>query len=322
MVLVGFGVMGQNHARVLRRLDGMRLVAIVDPQVGREDIPGIQVLHSIYDLEKGVADALIVAAPTTSHREIALVALALEMHILVEKPLSDSMSSAMSIRDAFLQNAKVSVVGHIERFNSAVRELKSKISTQSVGEVKSIAFRRHGPNPERVRDVGAILDLASHDIDLAHFLTGSTYSTINSRATFDSSSPLEAGVMALCTMKNGITVSHSANWLSPLKERRIEVIGETGVLVADLLTSDLRLDRVGAKSGNWQPFESLSGGYARDSQLFSFEKKEPLVVELDSFRAAIEGSDTDLATLEQGLEVVRVAESFRWSAEEGRQLSL
>ena len=143
------------------------------------------------------------------------------VHTLIEKPLSDTLESAIRIRDAFAGTGLVAAVGHVERFNPAMQSLKRRLEANELGSVISISTRRVGPNPGRVRDVGVVKDLATHDIDLVLWLGGSIDSMWCQLAR-----PLgrvhEDLLEAIGQLRSGVIMSLSVNWVTPTKERSVK----------------------------------------------------------------------------------------------------
>jgi UDP-N-acetylglucosamine 3-dehydrogenase len=177
--LIGVGSMGRHHARVLRGLHGVELVGIADPAGDRHGVAGnLPVLGSIEELIAVGVDYVTVAVPTTLHEEVALALADAGVHALIEKPLASDLDAAERIASAFERAGLVGGVGHIERYNPAVQSLRSRLEQGDLGEVYQIVTRRQGPFPERIADVGVVQDLAPHDIDLAAWVTRSTYVSV------------------------------------------------------------------------------------------------------------------------------------------------
>jgi UDP-N-acetylglucosamine 3-dehydrogenase len=306
--LVGLGIMGQNHARVLSSLSGVDLVAVVDPQGDtRKVLPEHQILSSIEEvISKGV-DYCVIAAPTAFHEEISIKLIDAGIHILIEKPIAHSLESALRIESAARSKGIVGAVGHIERFNAALQQARIRIQAGELGEIYQISTRRLGPFPSRIADVGVIMDLATHDIDLTAWISDSSYKSVSAQSAIRSGREHEDLVAIVAQLSNGIVANHLVNWLSPLKERKTIITGEKGTYVVDTLTSDLTFYANGTVSVSQDRIAHFKGVSQGDIHIFAFDKPEPLRVEHENFRDAVLGKDASMVTLTEGAKTVSVA---------------
>ncbi len=307
--LVGLGVMGSHHARVLSSLDGVELVGIVDPARAGEVISGLEVTAFLDDLLRSDVDYCVVAAPTASHHSIALRLASEGIHALIEKPLAATVEEAQAIVDAFREAGLIGAVGHIERFNPAIREMRRRVADGRIGRILQVATRRQGPFPARIGDVGVVKDLATHDFDLTMWVTGHSYSQVAAQATHRTGRPHEDMVTVSGCLTDGTITSHIVNWLSPFKERTVTVTGELGALVADTLTADLTYYANGLTPSEWEDVATFRGVAEGDVVRYAIAKPEPLRVEHEQFRNAITGGPSTHVTLDEGVEVVRVSEA-------------
>jgi len=306
--LVGLGIMGQNHARVLSSLSGVDLVAVADPQGDtRSVLPEHKILSSIEEvIAKGV-DYCVVAAPTAFHEEISMKLIDSGIHILIEKPIAHSLDSALRIENAAKNKGIIGAVGHIERFNAALQQARNRIQAGELGEIYQISTRRLGPFPSRIADVGVIMDLATHDIDLTAWLSDSFYKSVSAQSAIRSGREHEDLVAIVAQLSNGIVANHLVNWLSPLKERKTIITGEKGTYVVDTLTSDLTFYANGTISVSQDRIAHFKGVSQGDIHIFAFEKPEPLRREHENFRDAVLGKDAAIVTLSEGAKTVSVA---------------
>src|SRR5690606_38767019 len=235
--LVGLGVMGRNHARVLGKLEGVEFVAVCDPAPNVPDtVEGHPVVKELDELISLGIDYAVVAAPTVFHLEVGTRLAEAGIHALIEKPVASSAEDSRKLRDLFAEKGLVGGVGHIERYNPALQAARTRIADGMLGEIYQIATRRQGPFPGRIADVGVIKDLASHDIDLTAWVAQQEFVSVNARTTHRSGRPHEDMVVAVGTLAGGTITSHTVNWLTPFKERVTIITGEKGVLVADTLS--------------------------------------------------------------------------------------
>ncbi|MDO8338753.1 MAG: Gfo/Idh/MocA family oxidoreductase [Microcella sp.] len=316
--LLGVGMMGRHHARVLRELPGVELVAIADPGGDPHGVAGrLPILPDIDALIAEGIDIAVVAVPTRFHEDAALRLAEAGVHTLVEKPIADTVEAGQRMVDAFAAKGLVGAVGHIERFNPALQELRRRLEAGDLGDVYQIATRRQGPFPSRIADVGVGKDLASHDIDLTAWVAQSTYRTVFAQTAHKSGREYEDMVTATGRLANGTVVSHLVNWLSPMKERITIVTGERGAFVADTATGDLTFYANGTIPLEWESVSSFRGVSEGDVIRYAFAKREPLRVEHENFRDAVLGEQTDVVTMEQGLRTLEVVEGMLRSARTG-----
>jgi predicted dehydrogenase len=321
--LLGVGAMGRHHARVLREVDGVELVAIADPGGDPYGVAGVlPVLPDIDALIAAGIDLAVVAVPTQFHEDAALRLADAGIHTLVEKPIAHTVDAGARMVEAFASRGLVGAVGHIERFNPALQELRGRIAAGDLGEVYQIATRRQGPFPARIADVGVAKDLGSHDIDLTSWVAQSDYVTVYGQTALKSGRPHEDMILASGRLANGVIVNHVVNWLSPMKERLTIVTGETGTFVADTSTGDLTLYRNGTFPLEWESVTAFRGVSEGDVTRFAFPKREPLRVEHEAFRDAVLGRPSDVVTMAQGQRTLVVVEAVLESARTGQSVGV
>ncbi|HET9518696.1 MAG TPA: Gfo/Idh/MocA family oxidoreductase [Actinoplanes sp.] len=320
--LIGLGAMGRNHARVLSGLDGVELVGVVDPVGDRTGTLRAPVVSTVEQLLELRLDYAVVACPTALHEEVGLQLAAAGVHALIEKPLAQSVEAARRLVEAFEAAGLVGCVGHIERYNPALQSLRSRLENGELGDVYQVVTRRQGPFPHRISDVGVVMDLATHDIDLTGWVTGQDYVSLSARTVSRSGRAHEDMVVAVGQLTGGAMVSHLVNWLSPLKERSTVVTGEKGCFVADTITADLTFYANGAINTEWEALRAFRGVSEGDMVRFAIPKREPLLVEHERMRDAVDGKTTGIVTLRQGLRTVEVASAMLDSAKDGSTANL
>ena len=324
--LVGLGMMGRHHARVLGSLDGVELVAVSDPGGDPHGVAGgREVLTSVDELIKVGIDYAMVAAPTAFHEELALKLAGAGVHALIEKPLAVDTPAAQAITSAFKAKGLAGAVGHIERYNPALQQLRARLDAGELGAVYQITTRRQGPFPARIADVGVIKDLATHDIDSTAWVSRSKYKLVSAKTTHKSGRPHEDMVAAVCELENGIITNHLVNWLTPFKERLTIVTGERGTFVADTLTADLTFYANASVATQWDSVAAFRGVSEGDVVRYAFAKPEPLRVEHEAFRDAVlglPGALERIVTMEQGQATVAVASAMLESAKTNQSVML
>jgi UDP-N-acetylglucosamine 3-dehydrogenase len=293
--VVGVGVMGSNHARVLAEMAGIELAGIVDPDRKQREFvarnlgcPDVADLDSL--IRSGV-DAVTIAAPTHLHHDIALKCIAHGIHVLVEKPIAPTVEEGRAIVAAAHRAGVTLMVGHVERFNPAVESIKRAIKDQ---DILSIAITRVGPFPPRMSNVGVVIDLAVHDIDLIRWFTDSEIVEIQPQL---SSAVAEREDIALLQFRtaSGVLAHINTNWLTPFKARTIHVATRDKYLIGDLLTLQVT-ECFGFQPDGSYSMRHLSVGYA-----------EPLRAELLAFTSAIRSGRPPAVTGEEGVASLAVA---------------
>lgn len=310
--VLGLGVMGRHHSRVLNGLDGVEFLGVYDPaeSVGPE-IEGKPVVRDLAQFLDMGFDYCVVAAPTIHHLEIGTTLAQRGIHALIEKPVASTTEHATQLRDLFADAGLIGGVGHIERYNPALQAARKRIEDGLIGDIYQIATRRQGPFPGRIADVGVIKDLATHDIDLTAWVSQQEYVSVNARTAYRSGREHEDMVIAVGTLSKGTIVTHTVNWLTPFKERTTIVTGEKGALVVDTLTADLTHFQNGVIQQTWDQVSSFRGVSEGDVTRFALTKREPLLAEHEAFRDAVLTGDTSaIVTLAEGTNVVRIAETL------------
>lgn len=321
--LVGLGAIGGHHARVLRALPGVELVAVADPAGDPRGLAaGLPVLRDVGELVRTGIDLCVVAAPTRSHRELGLALAAAGVPTLIEKPLADDVAGCLALSAAFAAAGVIGCVGHIERYNPAVQALRQRIDKGELGSLYQVATRRQGPFPARVADVGVVLDLASHDIDLTAWVTGQEFVTVSARTAHKSGRLHEDLVAVVGQLADGTVTNHLVNWLSPMKERVTVVTGEKGCFVADTLNADLTFFTNANVAMEWDAMSMFRGVAEGDMVRYAIAKPEPLRTELLAFRDAVLGTGNDVVTMAQGTRTVAVAEALLESAATGTTIAV
>ena len=310
--VIGIGVMGRHHSRVLSGLNGVDFVGVYDPDPNvPTSIEGKPVFSELDKFLELKPDYCVIAAPTIYHLQLGQALAERGIHALIEKPVASDSKSATQLVNIFRDANLIGGVGHIERFNPALQSMRERIEAGQLGEVFQVATRRQGPFPGRIADVGVVKDLATHDIDLTAWVTQQNYISVNARTTHKSGRPHEDMVLAVGTLSNGTIANHIVNWLSPIKERTTIVIGEFGALVADTLTADLTFYENGKTTEAWEGVSTFRGVTEGDVTRYALEKKEPLKTEHDGFLHAVLSGDTSgIVTLAEGLRVLETAEKI------------
>jgi len=317
--LVGIGSMGANHARILQKLPDVELIAVVDPAGDPNKIlTNVKVFREVADLIALSIDYCVIASPTASHKDNAIILIKEGISVLVEKPIAISVKEARELVDAARAHNVVGGVGHIERYNAALQEARKRILQGDLGEIFQVTTSRQGPFPGRIADVGVIKDLATHDIDLTSWLCSEPYTQISTFAAHRSGRPHEDLVSCSGLLGNSIVVNHVVNWLSPLKERRVTIVGEKCTFIVDTLNSELTIYKNGEFEVLHKEIAHFKGVKQGDIYQPAFQREEPLLSEHKAFRDRVRGLDAEIVTFESGLETLAVAEAMIESMHTGK----
>src|SRR3979411_1875978 len=293
--VIGAGVMGTNHARVLAGLPDTTLIGIVDPlpahRTRATELTGCRTFTNLDELIAEGIDAVTVAAPTHLHHEIALSCIARGIHILVEKPIASTVEEGRDIVAAARRAGVTLMVGHVERFNPAVAAIKQAISSE---DILSIAITRVGPFPPRMSNVGVVIDLAVHDIDLLRWFPESD---IVEEQPQLSSAVAEREDIALLQFRtaSGVLAHINTNWLTPFKARNVTVATRGKYVMGDLPTRQVT-ECFGFKPDGSYSMRHLPVGH-----------DEPLRAELIAFLGAVRSGGMPAVTGDGGVAGLELA---------------
>jgi UDP-N-acetylglucosamine 3-dehydrogenase len=300
--VIGAGIMGENHIRTYKQM-GVDIVGIADIDEKRINALakqyGTRGFVDYRELLKERLDAVSVVVPTRLHTQVALDTIRSGTSLLVEKPIADTVANAEKIVRCAKRKGVKMVVGHIERFNPAVIKMKELIDSGQLGKIVSVNTRRVGPYNPRIRDVGVILDIGVHDIDIISYLYDSPVAEVYAIAGADIHSQEDHASIMLRFGENKAGIVET-NWLTPHKSRQFTVIGTEGVGYGDYMNQTVFIhDKEWVKEAK-------------------VEKMEPLRNELENFMKYCQDRQSRIATGEDGINALKVAlasiESYKTKA--------
>ena len=317
--VIGVGNMGSSHVRVLAQMDTVRLAALADVH---ED--AIQRATRTYRLaayidyremlDKEKPDFVSIALPTEHHAEAAIEAIQRGIHVLVEKPLALNKFEGQRMIDEADKHGVKLMVGHIERFNPAIIEIRQRLAEEQLGKVFQIHCRRLSPFPPRIRDVGVVLDLATHEIDAMLHLVGGEVERVYAEIERKAHDQCEDILSGLVRFRNGVIGVLDVNWLTPTKVRQLAVLGERGMYLADYLTQDVYYYENDANGDNGGPMWDALAVFAgvREGRMVKlhFQKREPLRAELESFADAVREDLDPVVSGQDGLAALELANAL------------
>jgi predicted dehydrogenase len=325
VAVIGLGAMGANHARLYSDMPGVELVAVADPDPMR---PATVTRYEDYIrmLDETRPEAVSVCVPTRTHFEVAAACIERGLATLVEKPLAATIDEGERLRDLAAGAGVSLAVGHVERFNPAVIELKRRLDAGELGRVYQVHARRVGPFPQRIRDVGVVLDLAPHDIDVMRFLLSSEIARVQAETEQRIATDREDMLSGVLRFENGVVGVLDVNWLTPTKIRELSVLGERGMFVVDYLARELTFfENAAAATSSSDPAWASrhEKGVTEGARVeIPIEKREPLRSELEAFIAAVRGAVPVAVTADDGLAAMRAAEALIASASRGEPVAM
>lgn len=302
---VGAGSLGYHHIRILRDLPGAEFVGFAEVRAERAEAVatdlGVPFFHSIESLLES-CDAITVVVPTPKHHEVARQALERGKHVLIEKPLASTIEEADDLLAIAARTGAIIQTGHVERFNRAIRAALPFIDVP-----RFIESDRLAPFNPRGSDVAVVLDLMIHDIDLVRTLVGGHVSDL-SAVGVPVLTPSVDIANARLTFDTGAVANITASRVSRDKLRKIRIFQRSGYLSLDLAQGNGEFYRMRADV-------DVASLMKAPQELLAFVERvpleapegEPLLLEFESFVAAIQGRGPVVVSGEDGREALAVA---------------
>jgi predicted dehydrogenase len=293
--VAGAGVMGRNHARVLADIRDFDLTTVFDMDAvtaqGVADVYGAGAVTSAEAFVAAGLDAAVVSTPNRTHADLTVALLEKGVHVLVEKPIAATVADARRMIDAAEANGRVLMVGQVERFNPAVEAVKRAIAGE---DVISIQITRVGPFPPRMGEVGVVIDLAVHDIDIIRHLTDSEIVEVQPQLARTKADREDTALLQF-RLANGTIAHITTNWVTPYKVRTLQVATQNKFVVADLMSRQVT-----------EYFGQQPDGSYSTRGVMSWPA-EPLKKELEAFAHAIRTGEPPAVSGEDGLRNLEVA---------------
>ena len=297
--------MGKNHIRTLFNLNALGGVVDHDKKIlvsSLEKYPNIKKHQNLNDALLSNYDGYIVATPATTHFEIAKQIIKSEKHVLIEKPMTLSISDAEELV-ALAEKNKVNVlVGHVLLFHPAIIKIKELINKGYIGELQYIYSNRLNLGKVRTQE-NVFWSLAPHDIAIFQYLTGSNPKKVNAKGSTFLQEGIPDSTLTQFEYDNNIRGHIFVSWLHPFKEHRLVVIGSEAMISFDdsLIDKPLKLysKKIDLKSG--VP-EKIDGPV----EIIPFQKKMPLEIELEYFLDHLMDKKLEISNIYHGLEVVKI----------------
>jgi predicted dehydrogenase len=321
--VLGVGAIGRHHARVYNQLEGVELVAVADADERRRSaiarcykIPAYASYRDLLADER--VDVASVALPTVNHCEATLCALARDVHVLVEKPIAATVEDADEMIRRARDSGLMLTVGHVERFNPALVELKRRLDAGELGHVFQLHGRRLSPFPAYIRDVGVVMDLATHELDIMRYLAGSEVEKVYAETERNVHQQYEDMLSGILRFENGIVGVLDINWLTPTKVRELRITGARGMFLVDYLKQDLYFYENSQAPSPWDAMALFRGVGEGNVMKFNLNKVEPLEAEIQAFIRAATGETAPVVTARDALHALVLVQLLLASAEQGQ----
>ncbi len=324
--LIGLGSMGRNHLRILASMEGARLVAVADPDdtalaAATAATGALGFAEPLALLAEADLDAVVIAAPTTTHVGLALAAIDRGIAALIEKPLAATPPEADAIVAASRARGVPIQVGHVERFNPAVLELGRLLTAGWLSSVYAITSRRAGPFPARIRDVGVTIDLATHDVDILSWIARERPIRVYAETAQRIHADHEDLLFGLMSFESGTVAMLDVDWLTPAKRRQLTVVGEEGMFELDYLTQRLTFTR-SSELTNPRMIAGYAPTFAGEVAELPVPTEEPLLAELTAFIHVVRTGDRPVVDVDDGRWAVVLAHALLTSARDRRAVEL
>ncbi|MFW6120638.1 MAG: Gfo/Idh/MocA family oxidoreductase [Petrotogales bacterium] len=321
--VIGTGLMGKNHARVCSELENIDLVGIADVDknaaIAISERFDTQAFSDYNELLPKI-DAAVVATPTVTHHEIAINLLNNGKHVLVEKPICDSVEKAEDLVKKTENEGLVLAVGHIERHNPVVGFVKNAINDKRFGELITLASKRVSNFPGRIRDVGVIFDFGVHDIDVMRYLAGEVESVYARAGRFNKNISHEDHANIVLNFENGKCGIVEVNWLTPMKIRKLFLTCSENFVEMDYINQSVTISSSSFKDIDEMDLYRVPIEF--NINQVALEKREPLKNEIEDFVNSIKEDKSPLATGEDGVMSLKIADAASDSYKSGEVIKL
>jgi UDP-N-acetylglucosamine 3-dehydrogenase len=287
--VIGVGSMGQNHARIYSEMGCLAGVYDIFSESAQKVAKKLgTTAYSDIDSLISKVDALSICTPTDNHYDVAVKAIGQGRSLLVEKPFTGDVEKARNLCELAEKKGVALASGFVERFNPVVAATKEAVSGNKFGQVVSIASRRVSSFPSRIRDVGVIMDLAIHDVDVIRYLTGKRIDSVYALGGKMANDRFEDHATLLLGISGGSIGMVEVNWLTPMKVRKVTLTCSKGLAEMDYMDQGLRFSSARMEGVDFTNLSSIP--MELDAHHILVKKEEPLKRELKNFLDGAEGS--------------------------------
>lgn len=323
VAVIGAGPWGRNHIRIYNNLPDVTLAYIVEknPAIYKkiEQEFGKECISDYHNLLKCGIDAFSICTPASTHYEIAKDALNAGINVLVEKPLTLSSLEAMELVNLAKKKKKILAVGHVFRFDPAIKKLKEEIKKGTFGKIYYLSLSRLGLKKPR-EDAGAVLNYATHDLDIMCDVLGQEPKEVTAVVTNSLGRDFEDHAIVIVKFSDGAVGYSQVGWLTPKKLREFWVVGEKRSAYIDPINCELEIFESGivpeyTDFGTFRLITKEGGSYKP-----IFDKKEPLKEELKHFIDCIKTGKEPINNGEVGAQAVKLANLALCSSKERQSI--
>ena len=307
VAVIGAGMMGKNHMKTYKSLNGVELVGVYDifPEAATETF-GIRAFSSMEEVAENV-DAVSVVTTSVTHADVGEFFLNKGIHCMMEKPLACTEEECQRLISAADKNNVVLLVGHIERFNPAVEQMGKLLSDTS--KIRSLTAQRMSAASGRITDVDVSMDLMIHDVEVIQSLVKSPVVNIQAASVKTKESPMGKDyITALLEFENGATANITASRITQARVRTLTVTTDTNYIDMDFINQSINVHSQGRMPyvnpeniPEWMNY-GLKGSV---EQLF-IPTNQPLSAELNHFLSCVRGEATPRITGQNALDALRV----------------
>lgn len=317
--VIGVGSMGQNHARILSEMGLLEGIADVAPAVAKSMGRRFSVEHfaTYKEMLKRDFDAVMVVTPTGTHRKIASDAIARGKHVLLEKPMTGSSTDLKTLVSLAERSKVVLAGGFTERHNPAVDFARRSVQSKAYGELITAATRRVSSMPTRIRDIGVVMDLGIHDIDVLQHIIAKAPRSVYALGGRSRGMEHEDHANVLIDFEGGETGFAEVNWLTPMKVRKLALTCSKNFVEVDYMNQSALVC-----SSSFKQFEAgnlYEVPIEFDLRSIGLKKEEPLKREIRDFLDAIERDAHPLVTGASAMTTLKIAEAALRSMQTGRK---
>lgn len=293
--VIGVGSMGKNHVRVYSEI--AELVGVTDVMKESSRTVAERFEVKAYETPEALlkdVDAVSICTPTSEHFKVAKMAIDEGVHLLVEKPFTGKSSDAEKLVGMADKASITLASGFIERCNPIVGHMRNLVASGRFGDVISLASRRVSSFPARIRDVGVIMDLGIHDVDVLRHVKGSEVRSVYALGGSYNAQTCEDYANLLLEFEDGGLGFIEVNWLTPMKVRKLSLTCSKAFVQADYIDQSMEISSSSVKELDQNNLFNLP--LDLDVHRISVKKEEPLKVELENFlNAAKEGKEAPIS---------------------------
>jgi UDP-N-acetylglucosamine 3-dehydrogenase len=320
--VIGTGSMGQNHVRVLSEISDLVGVCDSNPEAGEKIASKFKTKYfrNVKDLLAAGVEAVSVVTPTMAHYDIAKTVIESGVNLLLEKPATGASDKLHELSKLAEKKGVTLAVGFIERHNPVVSFAMKNLSSGTFGSLISAHSRRVSSFPSRIKDVGVIMDLGVHDIDILKYISGAPAKSVYATAGKFKNKDFEDHANIIIEFDNGVTGVVEVNWLTPTKVRTLSMTCSSQFVEFDYTSQSIAI--CSATLREYDPANLYDLGLEFQARSINLKKEEPLRRELSDFLKAAERGSAPLVTGFDAAETIKIAEAAIESAKSHSAISL